>query len=362
MVNVARIYRDPILTGDDFSFSNQVKNHFPFNQRETSYFAFARVALLEGIQRLGLKEGDEVLIPNYVCNVVLAPLHYLKIKAKFYSLDSQLKPDWENIRGQIDSRTKAFLMINYFGFPNDLETAQKLCREHNLFFIEDNTQGFLSYRGDQPLGSFGDISIFSFRKTIPVSFGAALVENSPNKINNHKGFPYRFWPSHSIKFLAKSFLKPVLSKAVSSNALLPEEKDLGIDMKQDAQEEFEIEKYFVKLSPIEWFMLEHLDIVTNRKQRIKNYELWLNYFRSHDDSNVKVLMPELLSGTVPFVFPILAENRAEFIQNYWRRGVECYPWPFLPKDSDETFFSSRLVCLPLSQTQALESILNGWSS
>ena len=77
------------------------------------------------------------------------------------------------------------MTVNYFGFPQPFEEIRKFCKENNLNFIEDNAHGFLSCLNGKPLGSFGDVSVVSFRKTLSTFNGAALVINNRELRSQH---------------------------------------------------------------------------------------------------------------------------------------------------------------------------------
>ena len=49
------------------------KTPFPLNQKNVIYFGYARTALEYGYHFLGLKSGDEILYPDYICDVCFLP-------------------------------------------------------------------------------------------------------------------------------------------------------------------------------------------------------------------------------------------------------------------------------------------------
>ena len=68
-------------------------------------------------------------------------------------------------------------MVHYFGFPQDMAAIAELCREQRLYLIEDCAHVF----GAQPaleLGKHGDVSVFSWRKFLPLFDGCDLLINS----------------------------------------------------------------------------------------------------------------------------------------------------------------------------------------
>lgn len=114
-----------------------------------------------------------MLVPGLICRDVLAPINLLGATPAFYPVTPQL---CTNLGHGDVGLAKAVMAVNYFGFPQDLETFRRYCTRTGAALIEDNAHGFLS-RDDKGrlLGSRGDAGVFSFRKTIAVPDGGALV-------------------------------------------------------------------------------------------------------------------------------------------------------------------------------------------
>ena len=342
-----RIPRDPVLPFGIKWFGRRAPDVFPFSHKQVHFYGFARTALLEGLRLFGIQDGDEVLIPDYICNVILAPLHALKIKAVFYSLDAELRPNWDQLKRSLTPKTKALMLVNYFGFPNDLETAQKFCREHGIYFIEDNAHGFLSARRKEPLGSFGDFSIFSFRKTFPVPNGACLLINrEPKSKFAHKTAALK-QKNESKNLLKKYIFSLSYLTGISIDSRRSNPTELLTMTEKDKQEEYEMDDFLIEMAGIGHRMLRGFDYEQHRQIRRLMYKNWSVCFREKQNHFGRALFSNLEEGVVPQVFPVISEQRDELIKQMWQSGIECYPWPFLPKGSSETHFSKRIVCLPV---------------
>jgi hypothetical protein len=176
--------------------------------QNTRFYSLARFAILDGLKSLGLKSGDQVLIPSLMCRDVLAPFHSLGLEIKFYDVDQQLEP----ISLIKDPKIKAIMAVNYFGFPAAIEKFKKYCVENNCFLIEDNAHGFLS-RDPQGnfLGDRGDVGIFSFRKTLSIPDGAGLVTSRP--LSEQISFNPRTPASYHVKRTLKK-ATPVLGRGL----------------------------------------------------------------------------------------------------------------------------------------------------
>jgi len=136
-------------------------------------------ALHMALLALGIKEGDEVITPSltFIADQNVTAM----IGAKNVLADISSMEDWsvdpDNIETRITPKTKAVMIVHYAGFACDMERITALCKKRGLFLIEDcaHTPG-ADFNG-QPLGTFGDISAFSFfaNKNIAVGEGGMVV-------------------------------------------------------------------------------------------------------------------------------------------------------------------------------------------
>src|SRR5258708_24636681 len=98
---------------------------FPFDQPKLRYRYFARNAVWDAIELLGLK-GKRVLMPAYHHGVELEALLAARVKPVFFRVDAQMRCDFDDARQKLSARTAALYVIHYAGFPQDLETAPSL--------------------------------------------------------------------------------------------------------------------------------------------------------------------------------------------------------------------------------------------
>lgn len=140
-------------------------------------YASGRAALLAGLEALGIGAGDEVLLPAYLCESVVTPVEAVGALPVYYPVGRGLEVDLGALEGSISSRTRAVVVIHYLGFPGPIEEVRDLCRRRGLASIEDCAHALYSRLGDRPLGSFGDLAIFSPWKSLPLPDGGLLVTN-----------------------------------------------------------------------------------------------------------------------------------------------------------------------------------------
>lgn len=140
-------------------------------------------ALEIAIKSLGIKNGDEVIMPTFT--IISNANAIIKNYAKPILVDSDLSTwniDIKQIEQKITKRTKAIMLPHIYGFPNDMKKILKICKKYSLFLIEDAAEMIGQKYFKKPCGSFGDISIYSFyaNKQITTGEGGALLTNSKN--------------------------------------------------------------------------------------------------------------------------------------------------------------------------------------
>lgn len=121
------------------------------------------VALHLALKTLGISGGDEVIVPTLTFIATANAVAYCNAKPVF--IDSH--PDYwcldpARIEEKITPKTKAIIPVHLYGHPCDMDAIMHIARRHNLFVIEDAAEAHgAEYRGKK-VGSFGDISCFSF--------------------------------------------------------------------------------------------------------------------------------------------------------------------------------------------------------
>lgn len=350
------ISREPRLKLKHVRFGDRHKDIFPLEAPETRWYGFARVALYDGIRLLGLGANDTILVPEYICNVIMAPIHALGLNVQFYPIGNGLRPDWKAVSRLITSKTKALILVNYFGFSNDWDTARKIADEYGLRLIEDNAHGFLSYDNKKPLGSNGDVSIFSFHKTLPIPDGAALIVNRKSVIrgNIDKAVSQRRGKS-LIRCLLRAGLISIGNGTFCDRTEVESLSTISATT-EDLAQEYDFDRFRTRISSFSRWIINNLDLDMEQNQRRQMFGQWLRFIQDYFQEECKPLYTELPKGIVPYVFPVLVENRDDFIVRLRRHGVEAFPWPFLPKGSSESYYSNRLVCIPVTSYHEIKSL------
>ena len=138
-------------------------------------------ALYVGLKALGIDNGDEVLIPDLT--FVAGPNSVEAIGAKPVLVDIEsdsLNIDSKKIKQNITKRTKAIMPVDFNGRALDINKIIDIANRYNLSIIEDAAHGLGCFYGKKHVGTFSDISIFSFStpKIISTGQGGMIVTNN----------------------------------------------------------------------------------------------------------------------------------------------------------------------------------------
>ncbi|MCK9209999.1 MAG: DegT/DnrJ/EryC1/StrS family aminotransferase [Ignavibacteriaceae bacterium] len=148
------------------------------------------VSLHLALRLLGIKDDDEVIVPSLTFVASVNAIKYVNAKPVFCDIQSyeDINISPEAIEQAITPKTKAIIVVHFGGFPCDMEKIMGIAQKHNLKIIEDACHGPLSEYQGKKLGTFGDISCFSFfsNKNLSTGEGGMLVTNNEEYYNKAK--------------------------------------------------------------------------------------------------------------------------------------------------------------------------------
>jgi perosamine synthetase len=132
-----------------------------------------RVALYAILQALGVREGDEVILPGYTCVVVANAIRYARAKPVYADIASgSFNLDPKSVRERITSRTRALILQHTYGIPADVRSLQAIAQEYGVELIEDCAHVLPGAKYQNKfLGSFGKASFFSSQWSKPYTTG-----------------------------------------------------------------------------------------------------------------------------------------------------------------------------------------------
>jgi len=149
-------------------------------------------ALHLALVALGIKKGDEVIVPAFTWISTANAVLYCGAKPVFVDIDLKtFNIDVTQIQRNITKHTRAIIPVHLFGLCANIDEIKKTAPQ--LKIVEDGACAAGAAIGDRPAGSLGDIGCFSFhpRKSVTTGEGGMLTTNDDalaeklNKLRNH---------------------------------------------------------------------------------------------------------------------------------------------------------------------------------
>jgi perosamine synthetase len=134
---------------------------------------------------LGLRRGDEVIVPAFTCVAALNPIEILG--AVPVPVDIELEAfgmTTAAVANAITERTRGVLFAHLFGLAADVQSINALCKQRGLWLVEDIALGFGASFNGSAVGSHGDAAVLSFhpRKLITTGEGGMVASRTPELI------------------------------------------------------------------------------------------------------------------------------------------------------------------------------------
>src|SRR6266545_6509376 len=123
-------------------------------------------ALHLALEAVGIREGDEVLVPTMTFTATAEVVVYLKARPVLLDCEpDSLNVDPKQIERAITPRTRAVIPVHIGGQACKMDEILQVARAHNLKVIEDAAHALPARYHDKMIGTIGDITCFSFYAT-----------------------------------------------------------------------------------------------------------------------------------------------------------------------------------------------------
>lgn len=135
-------------------------------------------ALHLALKAIGIKKGDEVIVPEFTMIACAYAVSYCQAKPVFVDCGDDLLIDVKKIEKKITTKTKAIMPVHIYGRVCNMDEIMKLARKYNLRVIEDCCEAQGATYKNKIVGSF-DIGVFSFykNKIVPAEEGGMITTN-----------------------------------------------------------------------------------------------------------------------------------------------------------------------------------------
>ena len=138
------------------------------------------VGLHLALEALGIKAGDEVIVPDLTFVATANAVSYTGAKPVFVDIEANtLCIDPEKIEEAITCHTKAIVPVHLYGHPANMDLINHIAEKYNIIVIEDAAEALGSQFKSRPVGSLGLCGVFSFygNKLITTGEGGMIVTN-----------------------------------------------------------------------------------------------------------------------------------------------------------------------------------------
>ena len=132
-------------------------------------------------ESLKLYAGDEIIVPAVSWSTTYYPLAQYGLIQKFIDIDrGTLNYDLKALEAAISDKTRAIMIVNLLGNPNNFDEINKIINNRNIVLLEDNCESMGAAFNGQKTGTFADVGSFStfFSHHISTMEGGMVVTNN----------------------------------------------------------------------------------------------------------------------------------------------------------------------------------------
>ena len=181
-------YLEQVLNTDKWSstegsWTGRLEREFSkkFKTNHAIGFNSGTSTLHSALIAVGVKPGDEVISPalSVIMNTA-STIHANAIPVYADILSDKFTIDPEDIERKITPKTKAIMVVSIYGLPCEMDEIMYISKKYGIPIIEDNAECFLSKYKGKMVGTFGDMSSYSFENSKHMSCGEGgmLITNN----------------------------------------------------------------------------------------------------------------------------------------------------------------------------------------
>jgi dTDP-3-amino-3,4,6-trideoxy-alpha-D-glucose transaminase len=147
----------------------------------------ATAALWMTLRALGVKPGDEVLVPSHTAFPTAEAVLFSGATPVFVDVDDGFTLDVADAARRLTERTVGVLPVHLYGHPADLPALQALCAERGLWLLEDCAQAHGAAWQGRRVGALGRAGCFSFypSKNLTVMGDGGIVVTDDGDLAAH---------------------------------------------------------------------------------------------------------------------------------------------------------------------------------
>ncbi len=153
---------------------------------------------------IGLGAGDELICPTKTYWASVTQATSFGATAVFCNIDENMSLDPDDLERCITPRTKAIMVVHYFGYPCDMDRITAIAKKHGVKIIEDvsHAQGGM-YKG-RKLGTFGDVAAMSLMSTKAFAAGEMGILVTDDKRIYERAIAYGHYERNNSGYITES--------------------------------------------------------------------------------------------------------------------------------------------------------------
>ncbi len=309
------------------------------------YLHNGRSALNFILKNVHLKNDQEILYPDFSCDVLFQYDFQNNYKYNFYQIKRDFKISLNLIKKKITKKTKIILVINFFGIKQNLKRLYKLCKKKDILLVVDDCHTFYNLKKSNNKDC--DVKFFSPSKIFDeINIGGILQVNTNSlKITNKLRkslFDYDF-----ILNLKNKLKKVSIYKKLKFSRKRPKYEDQNFFESSINVNNFSLTKKNIK-------KINSINIFNENKKRKENFKFWVSIC---DKLKIKPLLKiKDIEHGCPLFF--VAHCRNENLRKYifdlgWKNKVNIISWPTLHSDQKKNKkvinYWKKLIYFPMNE-------------
>ena len=296
------------------------------------YLYNGRSALNFALNNICLGNDDEILYPEFSCDVIFQSYPKKNYKYKFYKIKKNFHISVNLLKKKITNKTRVILIINFFGIKQELKSLYQYCKKKKILLFVDECHTF--YNLDSSSSNDCDIKFFSPSKIFDKILSGGILQINNNSIKIKQKMTFIKINNNFIKILKKNMKKLKLYKKLKFLKKRPKFED----------ENFFKSKFDVKKNALNKEIItdiKSINLYDEKKIRIKNFRYWENLCNK---LNIKPLLKvDNIKHGCPLYFPAICKTKYKAIEIFdfgWKNKLEIVSWPTLHKNQRK---NKRLV-------------------
>jgi len=274
-------------------------------------------------------------LPIFSCQSIANTFLHYGYKVNYYGMGIKLdKP--KGLPKSIEN--SVIFIIHYFGINNEpLISYIKEQRADNESFvvIEDLVQTCLSNQ----FGKYGDYSIHSLRKFLPVPDGGILISGK------------------KVSFTCEESNEKFISQKLFSKLLkgFTDYDEIYLGLEEESEEIIDNKIVLRKMSTFTKILLKRINIHDVQKRRINNWNALNIKFRDLKINGVKKLFDKISDGEVPLGFPLVVHNKRDELRRFFHLNKIYCPIHWQLKNDEANKYkedlklSKKILTIPIDQ-------------